>query len=164
MARSLFGVSIDYSRVRVHNEEYLWFGLQDDDIAMTPNGELYFNPKRFKEDFSTSSFGDSLWFMHEMVHVWQYQLGYPVKLRGAVRIGLSYSYALGADKRLTDYDMEAQGNILSDYWALKNFRKPPILWERKHSNDLPLYEKVLENFIASPSDKANLPRLYKKAF
>lgn len=158
MARSLFGLSVDYSRVRIHNEEYLWFGLQDDDTAMTPNGEMYFNPKRFKEDFSASGFGDSLWFMHEMVHVWQYQLGYPVKLRGAVRIGLSYSYTLEDTKRLGNYDMEAQGNILSDYWALKNFKTPPLLSERKHSDDLTMYEKVLETFLADPSDKASLPR------
>ena len=57
--------------------------LQPDDVAMTPNGEIYFNPKHFKEDFALGAFSDALWFMHEMVHVWQHQLGYPVRLRGA---------------------------------------------------------------------------------
>lgn len=158
MALSLFRGSIDCSSVKVHSRGYLWFGLQNADTAMTPNGEIYFKPKCFKEDFSTCGFSDSLWFMHEMAHVWQHQLGYPVKWRGAIRIGLSYRYTLRAHNRLSDYDMEAQGNVLSDYWALKNFKKPPMLWERKHGDDLPLYEKVLENFIADPSDKSNLPR------
>ncbi|MBK7236706.1 MAG: hypothetical protein IPI02_14175 [Sterolibacteriaceae bacterium] len=95
--------------------------------------------------------------MHEMVHVWQYQLGYPVKLRGAIRIGLPYEYTLESGKRLSDYNMEAQGNILSDYWALKLYGKPPDVWERKYLNDLPLYEIVLRDFISDPADQSNLP-------
>ena len=75
MAYKIFKNSIDYSQVRVHNEEFLPFGLQPDNTAMTPNGELYFNPTRFKEDFSLADEGDKHWFIHEMVHVWQYQLG-----------------------------------------------------------------------------------------
>jgi hypothetical protein len=63
--------------VRVHNDEFLPFDLQPDNTAMTPNGEIYFNPSRFKEDFSLSTPRDQHWLMHEMVHVWQYQLGYP---------------------------------------------------------------------------------------
>ena len=159
MARSLFGDSICCSRVRVHNRGYLWFGLQNDATAMTPNGHMYFDPKCFKEDFSTCGFGDSLWFMHEMVHVWQHQLGYPVKWRGALRIGLSYRYMLRAGNRLSDYNMEAQGNLLSDYWAVKHFETPPMLWERKHGDDLALYETVLETFTTRPADKVNLPAL-----
>ena len=157
MAHTLFQDSIDYTKVKVHNEEYLWFGMQPDDTAMTPNGEMYFNPTRFREDFSLAEYGDRLWFMHEMVHVWQYQLGYPVKLRGAIRIGLSYEYTLESGKRLSDYNMEAQGNILSDYWALKLYGKPPDVWERKYLNDLPLYEIVLRDFISDPADQSNLP-------
>jgi hypothetical protein len=157
MASSLFGNSIDYRRVKVHNETYLPFGLQPDDTAMTPNGELYFNPKRFKEDFSLSSFLDSHWFMHEMVHVWQHQLGYPVMLRGAIRIGLGYEYTLDATKRLSDYNMEAQGNLLSDHWAVSQFVDPPSLWEPKHRHHPALYRQVLAGFVADPSDKKNLP-------
>ena len=157
MARVIFKDSIDYSKVKVHNGEYLWFGLQPDNTAMTPNGEMYFNSSRFKEDFSTTDFGDRLWFMHEMVHVWQYQLGYPVKARGAIRIGLSYEYSLDASKRLSDYNMEAQGNLLSDYWALRLFGSPPQMWNAAHRGDLLLFEQVLAQFIADPSDVKSLP-------
>ncbi|HSI49054.1 MAG TPA: Rhs element Vgr protein [Ideonella sp.] len=157
MARTLFGNSVDYNRVKVHNEEYLWFGLQPDDTAMTPNGEMYFNPKHFKEDFALAGFSDSLWFMHEMVHVWQHQLGYPVMLRGAIRIGLGYDYTLDAKKTLGDCNMEAQGDLLSDYWAVKNFSHPPEMHQSKHINDRALFETVLRLFIANPSDKRNLP-------
>lgn len=158
MARQLFRDSVDYSKVKVHNGEYLWFGLQPDDTAMTPNGEMYFNRDYFQEDFSASTnFGDHLWFMHEMVHVWQYQLGYPVKLRGAFRIGLSYKYELAAGKTLADYNMEAQGNVLSDYWAEVLVGAPPALWQASSRGQSAMFKTVLASFIANPAGKTNLP-------
>jgi|GEM_PF-666740 len=36
----IFGRGIDYSIVRIHKGKYL-FGLQSDDVVMTPNGEQY---------------------------------------------------------------------------------------------------------------------------
>lgn len=40
MARRLYGDSIVYSRVWIHCDSYLPFGLQKQNYAMTPNGEL----------------------------------------------------------------------------------------------------------------------------
>ena len=159
MCKLIFKDAIDYSLVKVHNHEYLPFGWQNDDTAITPNGEIYFNPKHFKEDFSSDEVGfrTQLWFVHEMVHVWQKQLDYPVLTRGAIRIGLDYEYTLEVNKLLSDYNMEAQGNLLADYWALKQTPIPPSMYERKHRNDLTLYENVLRKFIQNPADKSNLP-------
>lgn len=157
MASHLFGGSINYRRVKVHNGEFLPFGLQPDDTAMTPNGEIYFNPKRFKEDFSQSTFNDRHWFMHEMVHVWQHQLGYPVMLRGAIRIGVEYEYELDAAKKLCDYNMEAQGDLLADYFALKVIKRPEVMAQKRYAGSLALYEQVLSDFLANPSDPKNLP-------
>jgi type VI secretion system secreted protein VgrG len=157
-ARKIFFDSIDYAKVRVHNGEYLWFGLQPDDTAMTPNGEIFFNPKHFVEDFSKQEQEELIWFIHEMVHVWQHQLGFPVKWRGAIRLGLDYRYTLEGSKTLADFNMEAQGNVLADFWALKRYLpRPRAFNERKHINDLSLYEKVLKRFIDNPSDPSNLP-------
>ena len=157
MARALFKDSIDYSKVKVHNGEYLWFGMQPNDTAMTPNGEMYFNSSRFQENFAASSKSNQHWFMHEMVHVWQYQLGYPVKLRGAIRIGLSYEYVLSEDKTLADFNMEAQGDLLADYWAIKFQSQPPVMSQHKYRGNLVLFKKVLHGFLNDPSNKANLP-------
>jgi hypothetical protein len=160
MAQQVFGSSIDYSKVKIHKGEYLWFGLQRNNTVMAPNGEVYYNKEMFREDFSVGTVDhvSQLTFMHEMTHVWQYQLGYPVKGRGAIRVGLSYKYTLDASKLLSDYDMEAQGNILADYWALKTLGKfRPQIHEMKHQGDFALFETVLKNFIADPSDKRNLP-------
>jgi len=161
MARLVFGDSVDYAKVKVHNGEYLWFGMQPDDTAMTPNGEMYFNTKHFKEDYSESAdLNGQQWFMHEMTHVWQHQLGYPVKWRGAVRIGLSYGYTLSAEKKLCDYNMEAQGNILADYFVLKHRNRQGAMYEEKYwydSGALDLLEVVLSDFLEDPGSKENLP-------
>lgn len=124
---------------------------------MTPNGELYFNPSLFKEDFSKERAQQQWWFMHEMVHVWQKHLGYWVMLRGAIRIGLSYEYELSPEKRLGDYNMEAQGNLLADYFVLKHLQAPTIMTEQRYAKDLALYEQVLDVFLKNPSDRTNLP-------
>jgi hypothetical protein len=157
MARLLFKDAIDYSRVKVHNDEYLPFGLQPDDTAMTPNGEIYFNKKHFKEDFSSTDVYTKQWFIHEMVHVWQYQLGYPVRLRGAIRIGLGYDYELKAGAKLGDYNMESQGDLLADYFALKHLNAPQAMRQAQFAQQLALFEEVLNAFLTNPSDTANLP-------
>jgi hypothetical protein len=159
MAGTLFKTSVNYNRVRVHNDEFLPFGLQPNNTAMTPNGEMYFNPSRFKEDFSLAEPSDQHWFMHEMVHIWQYQLGYPVMARGAIRIGLEYEYELDPAKKLSDYNMEAQGDLLADYWALKYAGIPELVSMHVYRNRgfIGLYEQVLSRFLANPADRGNLP-------
>jgi hypothetical protein len=160
MSKLVFADSVDYSKVRVHNGEYLWFGLQDDDTAMTPNGEMYFNPKRFKEDFSASVVSDRHWFMHEMVHVWQHQLGYSVRWNGMQRWKLQYSYSLEADKRLGDYDMEQQGQVIADYFAIHILKAPTAAstFDYQTPEGQQLYLAVLADFLGDPSSKSNLPK------
>lgn len=132
---------------------------------MTPNGSLYFRKEDYRADFAMGyPDGDLdvlslLWFMHEMTHVWQYQLGYPVLWRGAVRLGLDYAYTLRERTSLSDHNMEAQGNILSDYFYFKVLGGLQISRKGKlyQARDLPVYEKVLRSFLDNPSDKGNLP-------
>jgi hypothetical protein len=158
MAALLFGDAIDYRKVRIFNRRYLPFGLQPRNCAMTPNGAIYFHKSCCLLDFSTGSADARHWFMHEMVHVWQHQLGYPVRLRGAVRIGLSYRYELAPDKTLADFNMEAQGDLLADYFALKFLHAPGVLRQPRYANSLALYEQVLSHFLAHPASRSNLPR------
>ena len=160
MCQQVFADSIDYTKVRVHNEEYLWFGLQDDDTAMTPNGEIYFNPKHFKEDFSAAVVSDRHWFMHEMVHVWQYQLGYSVRWNGLQRWKLKYSYSLAAGKRLCDYDMEQQGQVIADYFAILLLKSPTAAstLDYQSPEGQQLYLSVLADFLSDPSSKSHLPK------
>lgn len=172
MARLVFKDSINYSAVRIHNEEYLPFGFQNDDTAMTPNGSLYFNPKKFILDFSTESDREKIWFMHEMAHIWQYQLGYSVTWSGfwiAVTGGYFNRRAYRFDrtdykdpkdsskdspdvnKTLPDFNMEQQAEIIAEYFGAKHLG----IMDSLHY--LAFYERVLKEFLRSPKNAALLP-------
>ncbi|HEX8613230.1 MAG TPA: Rhs element Vgr protein [Telluria sp.] len=157
MASKVFGDAIDYARVQVHARGYLPFGLQPKNCAMTPNGTIYFHHSCCLPDFAAGSEHARHWFMHEMVHVWQHQLGYPVWWRGAVRIGLSYAYELAAHKRLADFNMEAQGDLLADYFVLKFLQSPTAMRQKRYANSLALFETVLADFRRHPAGLAHLP-------
>lgn len=75
LATQVFGNSISYNRVWVHCDSYLPFGLQDKDVGMTPNGEMYFRKEEYSANFAAGNHRDQHFFIHEMSHVWQYQKG-----------------------------------------------------------------------------------------
>ncbi|HZF98924.1 MAG TPA: hypothetical protein VEY92_11915 [Pseudoxanthomonas sp.] len=132
---------------------------------------MYWPKDVHEDDFLLMDADIQAWFMHEMAHVWQYQLGYPVKTMGAAlhvdeKLGLVedvYDYALGAGKRLRDYNMEQQGDILADYYLLsvrgsaaQRFLKAKK--DRETSHILVALERVLADFLRDPADPSNLPR------
>ena len=72
LARSIFENTIDYSKIWIHNEKYLpGQGERSSD----------YSSQTMLGDRETVA-GASHLFIHEMMHVWQYQKGYAVKLRG----------------------------------------------------------------------------------
>jgi hypothetical protein len=156
VASLLFRDAIDYSLVRIHSRRYMPF--QPKNCCMTPNGSMYFHRSCFLPDYSLGGPSAVHWFLHEMVHVWQHQLGYPVRLRGAVRIKLPYHYDLVAGATLADYNMEAQGDLLADYFVLKFLGRPDGMRQRRYGHALALYERVLAGFLADPASLAHLPR------
>jgi hypothetical protein len=160
MASALFGAAIDYAKVRIHNRRYIPF--QPKNCAMTPNGRLYFHHSCFLDDYSAGDVHAQHWFMHEMVHVWQHQLGYPVRLRGALRIGLGYHYRLRAGATLADYNMEAQGDLLADYFVLRFRDSPRAMRWRENAGHLKLFDEVLAGFLSDPASRAHLPRTLRR--
>jgi hypothetical protein len=156
LASLLFGDAIDVTRVRIHNRRYMPF--QPRNCCMTPNGSMYFHHSCFLPDYARGDPPAIHWFMHEMVHVWQHQLGYPVRLRGAFRIGLAYGYTLTENSTLEDFNMEAQGDLLADYFVLKHLHRPEAMRQQRYRDGLALYEKVLALFLADRASRASLPR------
>jgi hypothetical protein len=156
MASLLFRDAIDYSRVRIHGRRYMPF--QPKNCCMTPNGSMYFHRSCFLPDYTRGDPSAIHWFIHEMVHVWQHQLGYPVRLRGAIRLGLPYAYSLRAGTTLADYNMEAQGDLLADYFVLKFLKKPQAMRQAQYRDSLPMFEQVLGSFLAEPCNPDNLHR------
>lgn len=157
LARRLFGAAIDYGKVRIIGRRYLPF--QPKHCAMTPNGSMYFHHSCVRDDFAAADVVGQRWFMHEMTHVWQHQLGYPVRLRGAVRIGLDYHYHLRAGATLADFNMEAQGDLLADYFVLRLLHRADALRWPDQAASPHLFDAVLAPFLADPACRRHLPRL-----
>lgn len=173
MAKLVFKDSINYSSVWIHNRKFLPFGLQHNDNAMCPNGKMYFSPHSFKLDFSAETDREKIWFIHEMVHIWQYQLGYWVKWHG-LRIALSGGYIggrvyridrsdckdgkdrskdnLDLNKTLPGFNMEQQAVIISEYFGAR------FLNDQALAYNLPFYDRVLQEFINNPKNAALLPQ------
>jgi hypothetical protein len=167
MVHPIFANAIRYEAVRIHDTPApsLMGAFQPEDVAITPNGQIYFHEKRYESDFSEAkNKNDRLWFVHEMVHVWQNHLGYNV-VANALRLP-SYEYTLDEKKRFCDYNMEQQGDIIADYYALAIHKPglPHLLRCKKYRNDpktLPLLKLVLSDFLKNPTNKAHLPGAQK---
>ncbi len=121
LVRSIFGSSINLSKVWIHCGSYLPFSLQNKYTAMTPNGELYFRSELYSQDYSTEEPALKHLFIHEMTHVWQYQNGMWVKLRGSMSWAVDYHYHFDRKKVLSDYSMEQQASIVADYYYLSTY-------------------------------------------
>ncbi|QQO74437.1 type IV secretion protein Rhs [Morganella morganii] len=120
MAKTIFGNSMSYN-VWVHCDSYLPFGMQSDNVAMAPNGDIYFRELLYRHDFSEAFPDFQHLFIHELTHVWQHQNGMWVRTRGLFSSFANYSYILDGKKKLSDYGMEKQANIVADYFILKKF-------------------------------------------
>ncbi|QEY71491.1 PAAR domain-containing protein [Pseudomonas denitrificans (nom. rej.)] len=163
MARIVFKDSIDYSQVKIHHGGWwLFLGLQN--TAVTPNGEMYFPQKTYlySDDFSsTNDDRDKALFIHEMTHVWQYQLGYWVKWHAlwvTSRGASAYEYQLNPSKKLSNYNMEQQGEIISDYFIICVLKKPESVWNSANQTKSPtLLQSTMQDFLKNPSDISNLP-------
>lgn len=116
MAKEIFRDTIRYPKVWIHKGSYLPFGLQSMGTSMSPNGEMYFR-KEYSTDFSQANTRKKHVFIHELSHVWQYQHGMKVKLRGLVSWVAKYEYALDSWP-LSTYGMEQQAQIIADYYIL----------------------------------------------
>ncbi|WP_081248391.1 type IV secretion protein Rhs [Serratia plymuthica] len=156
MARRVYTDAIAYSRIWIHCDSYLPFGLQNKDYAMTPNGELWFRQELYREDFSANTvfIEDKHLFIHELGHVWQHQHGQWVRMRGLFSWAADYYYCLDKQK-ITDYSLEQQASIMADYWLLlvygietwRYYQKPGRMGKYKGTDSLrdinSLYQKII---------------------
>ena len=122
IARAVFRDKIDYHRVWIHQDSYLPFGLQNDFVAMTPDGEIYYRPPFYRDDFSDtaqSNLSDRHTFIHELSHVWQRKTGMCAICRRLTSWLMSYHYELDG-RLLSEYPMEQQAQIIADNFLLTN--------------------------------------------
>ena len=136
MAQSVYGDTIDYTQVRIDERAYA-------------------GPKYFRFCYVSFNLINSWGAMypsiliHELMHVWQYQkMGaiYMIRALIAQHTHCGYDYggiqALKARYRkgegLLDFNLEQQGDIIADYFLLKNGYHPQ--WGNATLKDLPIYQ------------------------
>lgn len=140
LGKRIYGDSIRWQRVRI--DEAAWLG-----------------PKQFRLCY-VSAFTINSWglmhhplFIHELMHVWQYQqlgLVYTVRALRAYHSEENYNY--GGLERLRelkatggtiwDFNLEQQADIMSDYYRLSENQAPQ--WGNAHLYDLPIYAYFVE--------------------
>jgi len=189
MARRIFKDAIDYAAVKIFNEDFLPFGLQGDFTTVTPDGNLYCGAEHYEDDFSAIA-PKRGWrrqlFMHEMVHVWQFQMGYAVMEIGAPfqaeervlqTLGKSvYTYEIhrthhvdsgsafsGGAKtwyevpHLASFNMEQQAELIADYSCVRDGVPELMSISGKAVVDPTLFVDVLSGFLSHPESAEWLP-------
>lgn len=151
---------------------------------MTPFGTIHFPDDIYEEDYTSPSrvFPDVIssknLFVHEMAHVWQYQLGYSTFLNGIIialkggyfgnrnyihhdgyPVANAYEYLskVQSNQDLSDFNMEQQGSIIADYFidTTNNHTSPS---PHPYTKGMPLIDSILKEFKNNPSNKQLLPR------
>lgn len=177
LAKKIFGDSLNYGEVLIHQSKYpLTLYLQPNDKPLTPNGEIYAPEEAYLEDYSLSNskyspINKSI-FLHELMHVWQYQNKVYGDLRGRAFYELithgfdyssSYTFKLIDGKDLLDYNMEQQASIIELYyllrfegWSIKDFRvDEDYAWRIENMQDhytvMKLFQSVLRKFMEDPN-------------
>lgn len=140
LAKSIFGNTIDYRRIRI------------DELSIS-------GPKQYKfcyvSFYIINSWGpmQNSTLIHEITHIWQFQkFGsiYILKALKAQRSLLGYDYGgvkalkdcQEKGKRFLSFNFEQQGDIVSDYYRIKNGYQP--CWGNASLNDLPVYESFIK--------------------
>jgi len=109
LATSVFGTSIKLEHIQIVAHR-----LVLKHYAISPNGNIYFHPANWCEDFTLDTILKQSWFIHELVHVWQYQQG--VKLIRTALFDRKYNYVLHQGKQFFQYGIEQQAQMVQDYF------------------------------------------------
>lgn len=112
LARSIFGDSIDYSKVKLVKGK--WWPFHPRRAAMAPMGNIYFHPADggWSEDFAKEPLGGQGFFIHEMTHVWQAQRGGPLYLPLMRHPFCRYAYEMKPGRSFDRYGIEQQAELV----------------------------------------------------
>jgi hypothetical protein len=119
LARSVFGNAIDYAPVRIVRGR--WWPFQTRNIAMAPNGNIYFHPDGplWSPDFAGERLERQGLFIHEMTHVWQAQKGGRWYLPLMRHPFCRYRYTLVRGRPFRRYGIEQQAEMVRHLFLLR---------------------------------------------
>ena len=161
LAKRVFKDSLDYGKIKIHNEKYKFF--QPNESGMTPAGEIYIaGTQTYQADYSLARVRLRAFFIHEMTHVWQYQLNILNPVTAAIGESIlnifdydkAYNYELIPTKDLLKYRIEQQAQIVEDYYLWHLEAVPPARKRATNSGSsssyVPIYLQVLAGFLSNP--------------
>lgn len=179
MSRLIFKDAIDYSKVWIHLGGLIHTKTGN---AMMPAGEIYLPKDDYltTPDYSKALGQDRHWFIHEMTHVWQYQMGASTGWLGIKQLCKggytsevnsvdsdneleAYDTDLGGrdlNKKFQDFNFEQQGRII-EFWFDACYLQNVNPQRDHHQKSLQLLgyvEKILRDFLLNPSNKNLLPK------
>ncbi len=179
MSRLIFKDAIDYSKVWIHLGGLIHTKTGN---AMTPAGEIYLPKDDYLKtpDYSKALGQDRHWFIHEMTHVWQYQMGASTGWLGINQLCKggytsevnsvdsdneleAYDTDLGGrdlNKKFQDFNFEQQSRII-EFWFDACYLQKVNPQRDHHQKSLQLLgyvEKILRDFLLNPSNKNLLPK------
>lgn len=139
LARAVFGENVDYQKIWIDERSHI--GCRQRRFAY-----VGFNVVNCWGKLSDAH------FIHEIVHVWQYQNEGSVYIPRALwaqRTPAGYNYggvealqkALEQGRGLEAFNYEQQGDIAADYFCLKHGLKPR--WCDSDWTHLPVFEKLV---------------------
>ena len=146
IVNELFGESIDVERIRIDN------------LALVPK----YMRMAYVGVYTINHFGQMSedLFVHELIHIWQYEHQGSVYIPRALRAQRSeagYNYG-GAEALksgsvdMLSYNYEQQGDILADYWRTKN--KRPTKWKNLTGTLVPYTPLVKQLYAHKNTDLA----------
>jgi len=139
MARTVFGDSVRYDKVKVYNGPPKVAGIfrlkQNRLSAITPNGDIYLVDKDVQQpDLSLAGEASRKLLIHEMTHVWQHQQGRNVEgeaiflfVKSGFNYDSCYAYDINGKQKFLSLNLEQQAHIVEDYFALREAPLQP--WE-----------------------------------
>lgn len=147
MAKFVFGDAINYRRVRI------------DEMAFLGPRQKKFCYVSFYIINSWGPMQNSL-LIHELIHVWQYEQIGAVYMPRAIRAQFSpsgYNYGgvrnlrsfINSGKGILDFNLEQQGDIVSDYYRIKAGYQPR--WGQGSRKDLEVYEYFISQIRSTKS-------------
>jgi hypothetical protein len=122
LAFSIFGCGLDPDPVRLHRAK--WFPFQPRNVAMAPDGHIWFHPHGhlWRADFAAASVRLQALLMHELTHVWQHQRGLWLLLRR--HPFCRYDYRIEPNRPLTRYGIEQQAMIVEHGFLARQAGRP----------------------------------------
>lgn len=156
LVSNLIGKAADWSEVKIVSGAWWQFHPH---AAICCGNRIYFPAAYYAEDFVATALSRQAWLIHELIHVWQSQHGFPVLLAG-VCLAMKAAYyhrrayrypPLNEIKYFGQLNMEQQAQLVQDYFLAQ-------AGDSRHHPYLLHFRRLLKPLVNHPHNRRLLPR------